>query len=102
MARVLPGVIVRGNTLEVTFPQCARRSGTGPGALRRPSVVAIASWETGGSERVRIGDPAALDPTRMPVQPFQTNYPRRRLRSLAEPLPVQHRRNYSRLPERSR
>src|ERR1700721_247123 len=76
MARVWPGVIVEENTLEVHI--CAVRKALGPdrGTLETSfgrGYRLVGNWRIRKS--CTLADSVGLDPTRTPVQAFQTNLP---------------------------
>ncbi len=76
MARVWPGVIVEENTLEVHISAIRKALGPDRGTLRTTfgrGYRLMVTWKIRNLSTP--ADSAALDPTRMPVQPFITNVP---------------------------
>src|SRR5882762_3443817 len=76
MARVWPGAIVEENTLEVHISAVRKALGPDRGTLKTSFGR---GYRLGGDwtiqTRSALVAPIALDPTRMPVQPFLTNVP---------------------------
>ncbi len=76
MARVWPGVIVEDNTLEVHISAIRKALGPDRGTLRTifgRGYRLLEAWANRNSSTP--ADSVALDPPRMPVQPFMTNLP---------------------------
>jgi len=76
MRRVWPGAIVEGNTLEVHISAVRKALGSDRGTLRTSfgrGYHLVGNWTI--RKEGTPADPVALDPARMPVQPFLTNVP---------------------------
>src|SRR5260370_14772232 len=76
MARVWPAAIVEENTLEVHISAVRKALGPDRGTLRTSfgrGYRLVGDWTI--RKESTPADPVALDPTRMPVQPFLTNVP---------------------------
>jgi non-specific serine/threonine protein kinase len=91
MARVWPGVIVEENTLEVHVSAVRKALGPDRGMLRTSfgrGYRLVGDWtirkESTPTDRV------ALDPTRMPVQPFLTNLPAAASKVIGRTAAVRH------------
>jgi non-specific serine/threonine protein kinase len=76
MARVWPGAIVEENKLQVHISAVRKALGPDRGTLRTSfgrGYRLVGNWTI--RKESTPADPAALDPTRKPVQPFLTNLP---------------------------
>jgi non-specific serine/threonine protein kinase len=76
MRRVWPGAIVEENTLEVHISAVRKALGPDRGTLRTSfgrGYRLVGDWTI--RKESTPADPVALDPARMPVQPFLTNVP---------------------------
>jgi predicted ATPase/DNA-binding winged helix-turn-helix (wHTH) protein len=76
MARVWPGVIVEENTLEVHISAVRKALGPDRETLRTSfgrGYCLVGDWAI--RKGCTLADSVALEPSRMPVQPFQTNLP---------------------------
>jgi predicted ATPase/DNA-binding winged helix-turn-helix (wHTH) protein len=76
MARVWPGAVVEENKLQVHISALRKALGPDRGTLRTSfgrGYRLVGSWTI--REECTLADAVALDPTRMPVQPFLNNLP---------------------------
>ena len=76
MARVWPGAIVEENKLQVHVSAVRKALGADRGTLRTSfgrGYRVVGDWTI--RKECTPADAVALDPTRMPVQPFLTNLP---------------------------
>jgi predicted ATPase/DNA-binding winged helix-turn-helix (wHTH) protein len=91
MARVWPGAIVEENKLQVHMSAIRKALGTDRGMVKTSSgrgYRLVGAWTI--RKENSPADPVALDPRRMPAQPFLSNVPAARSELVGRSTAVQH------------